>query len=182
MGGRVTFRSTESPAGGIFDAAMKHLALPLTLVGCLLGSALGSARAADPLAVPAAKPAAAAAAAPAKPSGPVPPEKMEGLDFSGLSAAQKTLVIAILNEHGCDCSCGMKLAVCRRDDSTCTRSLALSKQVIDMAKQGKSREEIVKSALTPPSKFVQFPIAPGDAPATGPKDAKVTILFYLDYQ
>jgi hypothetical protein len=76
----------------------------------------------------------------------------------------------------------MKLAVCRRDDAKCGRSLALSKQVIDMVKQGKSREEIVKSALTPPSKFVQFPITPGDAPATGPKDAKVTILFYLDYQ
>jgi protein-disulfide isomerase len=36
--------------------------------------------------------------------------------------------------------------------------------------------------LSPPSKFVQFALAPGDAPSIGPKDAKVTILHYFDYQ
>src|SRR5206468_3724276 len=37
-------------------------------------------------------------------------------------------------------------------------------------------------ALSPPSKFVQFPLAPGDAPVAGPAGAKVTVLFYFDYQ
>ena len=39
-----------------------------------------------------------------------------------------------------------------------------------------------KTVLSPPSKFVQFALAPGDAPSIGPKDAKVTILHYFDYQ
>src|SRR5262249_13015488 len=37
-------------------------------------------------------------------------------------------------------------------------------------------------ALTPPSKFVSFDLPVGDAPSIGPKDAKVTILHYFDYQ
>jgi protein-disulfide isomerase len=107
---------------------------------------------------------------------------MAGIDFTGLTPAQKDLAVSILNDNGCDCSCGMKVAVCRRDDSKCTRSLALGNQVVSLVKQGKTRDEIVKIALTPPSKFVQFPITPGDAPATGPANAKVTIIHYYDYQ
>ena len=107
---------------------------------------------------------------------------MNGVSFEGLTDAQKQLALSIMNENGCDCGCGMKVAVCRRDDAKCTRSLSLSKQVIDLVKQGKTREEIVKVALTPPSKFVQFDLKLGDAPAVGPADAKVTILHYIDYQ
>jgi protein-disulfide isomerase len=76
----------------------------------------------------------------------------------------------------------MKVAVCRRDDSKCTRSRDLGTQVIDLVKKGKGRDEIVKTVLTPPSKFVQFALAAGDSPSIGPKDAKVTILHYFDYQ
>ncbi len=119
---------------------------------------------------------------PAPAAGPVPPEAMTGLVFDGLTPEQKALAVSILNENGCDCGCGMKLAVCRRDDPTCPRSPGLGKSVIDLAKQGKGRDEIVKSVLTPPSKFVQFALAAGDSPSIGPKDAKVTILHYLDYQ
>jgi hypothetical protein len=154
------------------------------------GPAPAAAEGAQPSAAPSgAKPAAPSDAKPttpaapaAKPTGPVPPEAMNGLSFEGLTEAQKQLVVSILNDSGCDCGCGMKLAVCRRDDSKCTRSLALSQQVIDLVKKGKTREEIVKAALTPPSKFVAFDLKAGDAPAAGPADAKVTILHYLDYQ
>ncbi len=125
---------------------------------------------------------AAAPTSPAPVAGPVAPEAMSGLTFDGLTPEKKALVVSILNENGCDCSCGMKLAVCRRDDSKCGRSLDLGKQVIELAQKGTSREDIVKIALTPPTKFVTFALAPGDAPSIGPKDAKVTILHYLDYQ
>ena len=137
--------------------------------------------AADPAAAPAPVPSAAAAPA-AQPGGALPPEAMNGISFAGLTDAQRELAVAILNENGCDCSCGMKLAVCRRDDSKCGRSLALANQVIDLIKAGKGREEIVRTALSPPSKFVQFDIPAGDAPSVGPADAKVVILHYLDYQ
>jgi protein-disulfide isomerase len=107
---------------------------------------------------------------------------MTGLVFDGLTPEQKALALSILNENGCDCGCGMKLGVCRRDDAKCPRSLPLGTQVIDLVKKGKTRDEIVKSVLTPPSKFVQFAVTPGDAPALGPKNAKVTIIHYFDYQ
>ena len=116
------------------------------------------------------------------PAGLPTPEAMTGLSFEGLTPEQKTLAVSILNENGCDCGCNMKIGVCRRDDSKCSRSLALGTQVIDLVKQGKGRDEIVKAVLSPPTKFVQFALAAGDAPAVGPPDAKVTILHYLDYQ
>jgi len=119
---------------------------------------------------------------PAAAAGPVPPEAMTGLVFDGLTPEQKTLATEILNAGSCDCGCGMKLAVCRRDDPKCPRSPGLGKQVIDLVKAGKSRDEIFKTALTPATKFVQFALAPGNAPSVGPKDAKVTVLHYFDYQ
>jgi hypothetical protein len=120
--------------------------------------------------------------APAPAAGPVAPEAMNGLTFDGLTPEQKTLTTAILNENSCDCGCGMKLAVCRRDDAKCTRSLGLGKQVIELVTAGKGREEIVKSVLSPPSKYVAFAMTPGNSPSVGPKDAKVTIYHYTDYQ
>ena len=127
----------------------------------------------------------ALAAPPPKPAlaaGPVPPEAMTGLVFEGLTPEQKALAVSILNENGCDCGCGMKVAVCRRDDAKCPRSPGLGKSVIDLAKQGKGRDEIVKAVLSPPSKYVAFALTPGDAPSIGPKNAKVTLLHYFDYQ
>jgi protein-disulfide isomerase len=157
------------------------LALRGTLfVGALLIMALVATRpttAQAPAVAPKAAPAAVAA-----PAGPVPPDKMDGLDFSGLTDAQKTTAASILNDNGCDCGCGMKVAVCRRDDAKCGRSLALGKQVVDLVKAGKSKDEVVKTALTPPTKFVLFPLTAGKAPAIGPANAKVTIIHYFDYQ
>lgn len=112
----------------------------------------------------------------------VGPEAMAGLSFEGLTEERKALAASILNENGCDCGCGMKLAVCRRDDSTCGRSLEQGKQVVALAKEGKGRDEIVKTVLSPPSKYVEFALDAGGAPVIGPAGAKVTILHYLDYQ
>jgi protein-disulfide isomerase len=146
---------------------MKNLRFPLWAFVCLLATALIAA---------------APPEKPKPPAGPVPAEDMQGLVFDGLTPEQKTLALSILNDNGCDCGCGMKVGVCRRDDPKCPRSPLLGKQVIDLVKQGKSKDEIVKIALTPPSKFVQFALTAGDDPAIGPKDAKVTILHYFDYQ
>jgi protein-disulfide isomerase len=146
-----------------------HRARVLVLSG-LAALALVAARAADP------KPAAAPAA------GPVPAEAMKDVSFEGLDAEKKAQAVALFNEQGCDCGCGMKVAVCRRDDSTCGRSLELTKQALALFKEGKSRDEVVKATFQPPSKYVQFPVEAGNSPALGPKDAKVTVLHYTDYQ
>ncbi len=108
---------------------------------------------------------------------------MQEVTWTGLTDAQKQLAFSIASEQRCDCGCSMTLAECRVKDSKCGRSLALVNQVVDLAKQGKSKDEIVKTAFAPPpTKFVQFALAPGEAPSVGPADAKVTILYYLDYQ
>jgi protein-disulfide isomerase len=113
---------------------------------------------------------------------PVPPEKMQGVDFSGLDEPKKKLAVEILNENGCDCGCGMKLAVCRRDDPTCPRSPGLAAQVVKLVSEGKGKDEIVKSVLSPPSKYVAFALTAGSAPSIGKASAPVTVLHYLDYQ
>lgn len=112
----------------------------------------------------------------------VPPEQMQGVDFSGLDEPKKKLAVEVLNENGCDCGCGMKLAVCRRDDPTCPRSPGLAAQVVKLASEGKGKDEIVKAVLSPPSKYVAFPLTAGSAPSIGAASAPVTVLHYLDYQ
>jgi protein-disulfide isomerase len=114
--------------------------------------------------------------------GPVPPEEMQGVSFDGLDGPNTAQAVSILNERGCDCGCGMKVAVCRRDDANCTRSRGLANQVVGLVKDGKTVGQIVEAVFSPPSKFVQFAIDPGDAPALGPTNAKVTIVHYVDYQ
>src|SRR5262245_57764533 len=165
------------------DSGQKATAPAAAMASPAPAAAASPAPAAAPAAAAAPAPAAPAGAAPAaKPTGPATPEQMQGINFEGLSDAQKQMVISVLNENSCDCGCGMKVGVCRRDDPKCGRSLALANQVIALAKQGKSREDIVKIALSPPTKFVQFDLPVGDAPSVGPKNAKVTVLSYLDYQ
>jgi protein-disulfide isomerase len=119
---------------------------------------------------------------PAPAAGAVSADDMKDVSFDGMTPDQKTLGVSILNDNSCDCGCGMKVAVCRRDDAKCGRSKDLATQVVDLVKKGKGKDEIVKTVLTPPSKFVQFALTPGDSPAIGPKNAKVTLLHYFDYQ
>ena len=123
---------------------------------------------------------------------------MKGLDFSSLTDAQVVLAASVLNQHPCGCGCGMTLGTCRRDDSTCSRSLALGNQVIPLIKQGKTPDQVrfalqtaprnqpgqVKPAAAnaAPQKYIEFTIPAGDAPFLGAENARITILHYLDYQ
>ncbi len=122
-------------------------------------------------------------------------EEMAGLNFNGLTDAQKATIVSVMNSEGCNCGCAMTLARCRRDDSTCRTSLGLGSQVIAMAKQGKTHPQIVAALNKPgapsqvartqqqPSKYIEFPLSAGDnTPAHGPDGAPITILHYLDYQ
>ncbi|MBI4161194.1 MAG: hypothetical protein HY509_01960 [Acidobacteria bacterium] len=132
---------------------------------------------------------------PANAANRIPPEQMVGLNFNGMTDAQKAVAETVMNVEGCTCGCGMTLAACRRDDSTCTTSLGLGTQVVALARQGKTHAEIIAALNRPDAdrpaqapapaeaqKRVEFRIPAGDAPFHGPREAPVTILHYLDFQ
>jgi thiol-disulfide isomerase/thioredoxin len=55
---------------------------------------------------------------------------LPGVDFSKLSAEQKTAALRQLNAKSCDCGCGLTLAQCRINDSACRVSLAKAVQLV----------------------------------------------------
>ncbi|HJT88434.1 MAG TPA: hypothetical protein VJ732_11270 [Bryobacteraceae bacterium] len=61
---------------------------------------------------------------------------LPGLDFSGLTAAQRATVMKVLKEHGCSCGCEMKVAECRMKDPSCTYSRGLAEVVVDAVRHG----------------------------------------------
>jgi thiol-disulfide isomerase/thioredoxin len=60
-----------------------------------------------------------------------------GLDLSSLTPEQKTAALERLNEEPCDCGCGLTIAQCRINDSTCAVSPKLAAQIVADVKAGK---------------------------------------------
>jgi protein-disulfide isomerase len=119
-----------------------------------------------------------------------------GLSWDGVSDAQKTTVMQALNERNCECGCGMgSVAICAKKDPNCPRSPKLAKETVAMAKQGKSltdilayidkenpKREAAPAAAAAPGPSVRKVAIPAHAPRKGPKDAKVTIVEFSDFQ
>jgi thiol-disulfide isomerase/thioredoxin len=55
---------------------------------------------------------------------------LPGVDFSGLSPAQKKVVLKRLNEEGCTCGCKLTIAQCRLNDDSCATSKKLAAAII----------------------------------------------------
>ncbi len=124
---------------------------------------------------------------------------INGLDFAGLTPAQVSTVVQILNENRCNCSCGMTLGECRSKDPNCGRSLTVGRQVVEDVKAGKERAAI-QTRLTetlaklqtappatppptpPPDPNKVFKIDTVNSPYKGAKGASVTIVEFSDYQ
>src|SRR5258705_8753760 len=56
--------------------------------------------------------------------------ELPGVDFSKLTAPQKSLALRRMNAESCDCGCKLTLAQCRINDSACRVSLALAAKVV----------------------------------------------------
>ncbi len=124
-----------------------------------------------------------------------------GVSLDGMTDGQKATALQALNEHDCECGCGMgSIAICAKKDPNCPRSPKMAKQVLDMAKQGKSMADMLayietqnpkKGAAAAPSAPTPGAAAgPGPkrvplsahSPRKGPKFAKVTIAEFSDFQ
>src|SRR5688572_275467 len=56
--------------------------------------------------------------------------EIPGVDLSVLTAEQKTLALNRLNDEACGCGCGMTIAQCRINDSTCAVSPKLADKIM----------------------------------------------------
>ena len=75
--------------------------------------------------------------------------ELPGVDFSKLTAAQKSAALRQMNAKSCDCGCGLTLAQCRINDSACRVSLALAGQVVDQI-SGRAPKSRTKSPAAAP--------------------------------
>lgn len=56
--------------------------------------------------------------------------EIPGVDLAALTADQKTLALNRLNDEPCDCGCGLTIAQCRINDSTCAVSPKLAQKIV----------------------------------------------------
>jgi thiol-disulfide isomerase/thioredoxin len=60
-----------------------------------------------------------------------------GLDLTSLTPAQRTVALKRLNEEACGCGCGLTIAQCRINDSTCAVSPPLAEKIVAEVRAGK---------------------------------------------
>ncbi|MEZ5355072.1 MAG: thioredoxin domain-containing protein [Bryobacteraceae bacterium] len=118
--------------------------------------------------------------------------ELPGVNFTGLDAAKKDLVLNVLRDYGCTCGCAMKVAQCRIEDPPCGQSQALAAMAVPAARQGASAADLRKlldeSEYSRRAKMrtrllwdpVEIPIQ--GAPGRGPAGAKVTLVEFSDFQ
>ena len=75
--------------------------------------------------------------------------ELPGVDFSKLTAAQKTIALHYLNAESCDCGCRLTLAQCRINDSACRVSQALAAKVVYRATHPAAAKSVAPAASQP---------------------------------
>jgi hypothetical protein len=122
-------------------------------------------------------------------------EVVPGVDMSKLSPEQHATALQIMQDNPCGCGCGMNVYKCRRDDPNCGKSPVLAANVVRLVSEGKGKDEVVKAVFAAPAakpaaaaanakppEVMVFPVTAGEAYFTGPEDAPVTLVTWLDYQ
>jgi thiol-disulfide isomerase/thioredoxin len=61
--------------------------------------------------------------------------EIPGLDLSTLTPEQKTLALTRLNAESCSCGCGLTIAQCRINDSTCAVSPPLAEKIVAQVRE-----------------------------------------------
>jgi len=56
--------------------------------------------------------------------------KIPGINLAALTPEKRAKVLETLNSVHCTCGCGLSVAQCRVDDSTCTVSLPLAQDLV----------------------------------------------------
>jgi protein-disulfide isomerase len=118
--------------------------------------------------------------------------ELPGVNFTGLTAEKKAMVLGVLREFGCTCGCNMALAQCRVEDPACGQSQQLASMAVPLARDGANADQIRKAleeseparrarmrsrVLLDP---VEIPVA--GAPSKGPAGARVTLVEFSDFQ
>jgi len=118
--------------------------------------------------------------------------RIKEIDWTGMSDAQKKTALKLMNANGCNCRCKMTVAACRASDETCRRSLIFARTIIDALREGKPEPEVAKILKAKTEEFVEaklpddagriYTIDVADSPFRGPKDARIEIVEFSDFQ
>ncbi|HEY1422405.1 MAG TPA: TlpA disulfide reductase family protein, partial [Candidatus Acidoferrum sp.] len=75
--------------------------------------------------------------------------ELPGVDFSKLTAQQKTVALHRMNAESCNCGCTLTLAQCRINDSACRVSMALAAKVVAQVAHPAAAASHPKDAAVP---------------------------------
>jgi protein-disulfide isomerase len=177
---------------------MKPNVIVALLVGLVLGFAFGQAvkGTAGPVNLGVRQPQGSPQGVSDESSLAIKSSEMPAGSFTDVTDPQKLAVMRVMNEQECECGCGRgSLATCIKTDPGCPNSPAKLKQLVALAKQGKTYEQMTAEMFpgggkAKPSRPARpqddmttvFKVPLEDSPVLGKATAPITLVEISDYQ